>query len=261
MTDEVILQRHDGGICELVINRPDSRNALDWDAWRCFDAILTELRNDGDVRVLVIRGGEDIFSAGGDLKAPGALGSGVFAPAARLEFAQRVISDLYRFPQPTIAAVEGGAVGVGWSLVLACDLVVAAKNAYFFAPFVRRGYAPDGGLAWFLTRAVGRHRALELLLLADHLTALDAYGFGLVTRLSQEGQARQEALSLAARLTTVSADAARLGRGSVRLALDLSLDDYLDDEVIRVALALGGPDAREGRAAFVQGRSPTFPGG
>lgn len=111
MTDEVILQRHDGGICELVLNRPDVRNALDWDAWRCFETILAELRHDGDVWVLVIRGGEDFFSAGGDLKVSGTFGSGVFAPAARLEFAQRVISDLYRFPFRLSRLLKVGRLG------------------------------------------------------------------------------------------------------------------------------------------------------
>jgi 2-(1,2-epoxy-1,2-dihydrophenyl)acetyl-CoA isomerase len=258
MLNEVILHRHSDAVCELTIDRPSARNALGWDAWRQLDAAIALLRNDEDLKVLLISGGDSVFSAGGDLKSSGVAGSGILAPAARLELAHRVITDIFRFPRPTIAVVEGGALGVAWSLVLACDLVVASTGAFFSAPHVLRGYAPDGGLAWFLTRAVGRQRALDILLFAETLSGEAAHDLGLVTHFVDTGTAHEAAVSLAARLIAMSPDALRLARGSVRQAMEVPLGAFLEDEVVRVALALDGPDAREGRKAFAERRVPHF---
>jgi 2-(1,2-epoxy-1,2-dihydrophenyl)acetyl-CoA isomerase len=158
-----------------------------------------------------------------------------------------------------IAAVEGGAVGVAWSLALACDLTVAGADAYFLAPFTQRGLVPDGGSAWFLTRAIGPQRAAELLMLPDRLPAARAEALGLVNRVVPTGAALTEALELARRLVEGAPDALSLTKRLLAMAERTpSYRDFLDQEWATAALALHGPDVVEGRTAFIEGRAPNF---
>lgn len=258
MSEPVVrLERPTRGVVVVTLDRPDQRNALGWQAWADLNSALTQVRDDDTVRVMVLTGEGGCFSAGGDVKSSPARGEGVAAPAARLSEAHRAATALSRLPVPTIAAVEGFAIGVGWSLVLACDLVVAAHDAFFAAPFLQRGLVPDGGMALLLTRAVGRQRALELLMLGERLPAQDAAAVGLVNRLSAPGEALDTALGLAGRLRSGAPDALMLTKRMVRAA-DPELDRFLDAEWVTVALALHGAEAAEGRSAFAEKRSPDF---
>lgn len=258
MTEPVVrLERPTEGVVVVTLDRPDQRNALGWQAWADLNEALTRVRDDDTARVLVLTGEGGCFSAGGDVKSSPERGQGVAAPAARLSEAHRAVTTLSRLPIPTIAAVEGFAVGVGWSLVLACDLVVAAEDAFFAAPFVQRGLIPDGGMALLLTRAVGRQHALALLMLGERVPAPEAASMRLVNRLTAPGEALDTALDLADRLRSGAPDALMLTKRMVRAA-DPDLDRFLDAEWLAVALALQGEEAAEGRSAFAEKRSPDF---
>src|ERR1700745_2998139 len=151
MNDPLISREDRGGIAVVLLNRPRQRNALRYESWTELSVVLNDVVADG-ARGVVLAGADGFFCAGGDLKTGPAHGSGPLGPAGRVEHAQRVMEQIKAVPVPTIAAVEGAAVGLGWSLALSCDLVVCASDAFFAAPFVARGVVPDGGPAWRLTQ-------------------------------------------------------------------------------------------------------------
>ncbi|MGH9022829.1 MAG: enoyl-CoA hydratase/isomerase family protein, partial [Acidimicrobiia bacterium] len=165
---------------------------------------------------------------------------------------------LHGCSKPTVAAVEGFAVGAGWSLVLACDLVVAAEGSFFAAPFLSRGLLPDAGAGWFLPRALGPHRAAEFLFLGDRLTAERAAELGLVNRLVEPGRALEEALDLATRLADGPPNALGLAKGLLRSGQSPSLQAFLEAELLAVALNSHGSEVAEGRSAFLERREPRF---
>ena len=209
-SEALVLRERHGDVMLVTLNRPAQRNALRYESWSALAGVLSEAVNDSNVRGVVIAGAGGFFCAGGDLKSGPAHGSGPLAPAARVEHAQRVMEQFRAMPVPTVAAVEGAAVGLGWSLALSCDLVVAASDAFFSAPFVARAVVPDGGLAWRLTQQLGRHRASALLLRGTRLPAFEAQHVGLVTDVVEPGSAVTRAEQLAA-------DIARSDAGAVEM--------------------------------------------
>lgn len=255
---ELLVDRPEPGVAVLTLNRPAVRNAIGWRTWELLDAAIGELVEDDTCRAVVLTGAGGAFSAGGDVKTSPSRGVGLGAPAARLRTGQRVLENLLKLPKPVLAAVEGPAMGIGWSLALACDVVVAARSATFGAPFVLRGLVPDGGAAWFLTRAVGRQRAATLLLTGERLAAAEAAELGVVSLLTETGDALTVATELAGRLARGPAEALRLTKDMMRAALDLPLERFLEMEWLAATLDLTGPDAAEGRAAFVEKRDPDF---
>ena len=250
------------GVLTITFDGPARRNAI---SGRTGDELLAAVRRahaDVEIRAVVLCGVGGFFSAGGDLKAPPPgpeAGKGVGARGHRLSIFQESLDVLHRTGKPVLAAVEGGAIGVGWSFVLACDLVVAAEDAYFCAPFTERGLVPDGGAAWFLVRALGRRRAAELMLLADRIAAPQAQELGLVNRVVPPGKALTETLALAERLATGAPDALAFTKRLLTAAEHTpNLRDFLDHEWATAALTLLGPDVVEGRAAFAEKRPPDF---
>lgn len=199
-----------GAIRLLLLNRPTQRNALRYESWSELSELLTAVTADERVRGVVIAGTDGFFCAGGDLKTGPAHGSGPLGPAGRVEHAQRVMEQLKAVSVPTVAAVEGAAVGLGWSLALSCDLVVAASDAFFSAPFVARAVIPDGGLAWRLTQQLGRHRAASLLLRGHRLAAPDAQQAGLVTDITELGSTVDHAVAIAEELADADRAAVEL---------------------------------------------------
>ncbi|MCF7550796.1 enoyl-CoA hydratase/isomerase family protein [Pseudonocardia sp. WMMC193] len=254
----VLVERPQPGVTLIRLNRPDQRNAVGWQTWEELGPALAALAADDTCRAVVLTGSGGSFCAGGDIKSSPSRGRGLGAPAARLLVGQRVLGDLLRLPQPVVAAVEGPAMGIGWSLALACDVVVAARDAVFGAPFVLRGLVPDGGAAWFLTRALGRQRASALLLRGGRMAASEAQEAGLVGLLTETGAALDEALALAAEMARGPAEALRLTKGMIRGANDLPLERFLELEWLSATLDITGPDAAEGRASFVEKRDPDF---
>jgi 2-(1,2-epoxy-1,2-dihydrophenyl)acetyl-CoA isomerase len=248
----------DDGVAVVTLDRPQVRNALDREAWESLGRLLVELDRD-DVRAVVLTGGNRWFSAGGDVSSMGSYqGDGVTAPAARVRLAQRVVRALVDCRAPVIASVEGFAIGAAWGLVLSCDLVVASREAFFAAPFAQRALVADAGLAWSLSRHVGHQRAAELLLLGQRLPAVAAHEQGLVSVLVEPGEAEQHSLALARRIAEGPADAIRLIKSLLCRAPALSLDAFLDEEYVHVALNGHSPDVAEGRQAFLDKRPPRF---
>jgi 2-(1,2-epoxy-1,2-dihydrophenyl)acetyl-CoA isomerase len=248
---------HPDGVAIVRLDRPDVRNAFDAAAWEGLADALVALDR-AEARAIVLTGGPEVFSSGGDVRSMGAEGDRVDAPAWRIRLAHRAVRAVARLRAPVVASVEGYAVGAAWGVVLVCDLVVASRSAFFAAPFAQRALVADAGLAWSLSRRVGHHRAAELLLLGERLPAVEAHAHGLVTRLVEPGTADEHALALAGQLASGAADAAMLTKALLTRAAALSLDAFLDDEAALVALNGYSRDVAEGRQAFLEKRPPRF---
>lgn len=255
---EVRLERPRPSVAVVTISRPERRNALGWATWTELEEALAEVDADPEIGAVVLTGEGVGFSAGGDLRSLRPSGTGATAGAARLALAHRAVLALHGCGKPTVAAVEGFAVGAGWSLVLACDLVVAAEGAFFAAPFLRRGLLPDAGAGWFLPRAVGHHRSVELLFLGDRLPAERAAELGLVNHLVPPGDSLERALDLASRLADGPPNALALAKRLLRSGQAPSLESYLEAELLAVALNSHGSEVAEGRSAFLERRQPRF---
>ena len=245
-----LIRREDhDGVTLVLLNRPSQRNALRYESWTELSTVLDDTVAES-ARGVVLAGADGFFSAGGDLKTGPAHGSGAMAPAGRVEHAQRVMDQLKALPMPTIAAVEGAAVGLGWSLALSCDLVVCASDAFFAAPFVARAVVPDGGLAWRLTQQLGRQRAASLLLRGTRVSAAEAERLGLVTDVVEPGSAIDRALAIANELAQADAGAVEMTKRLINSAECAQLAAFHPLELAMATVAQQRSAAAEGRSAF-----------
>jgi 2-(1,2-epoxy-1,2-dihydrophenyl)acetyl-CoA isomerase len=241
-------------VATITLNRPGRRNALDFDSWEQLNDRLAQASASLRCEMIVITGAGGFFCSGGDLQVPPARGSKAFARAARVELAQGVIRRIAHMPQIAIAAVDGGAHGLGWSLALACDLVVADEAATFTAPFCAVGAVADGGLVARLVAVLGRNRAMRVALGLERLTATDAHTLGLVDALAPAGGSSARAADDAQALLKLSSNAVQLTKSLVRAVDRPAVESFLALELGVAALAQHHPDAAEGRAAFLERR-------
>ncbi|MCX2931805.1 enoyl-CoA hydratase/isomerase family protein [Mycobacterium sp. CVI_P3] len=258
--DVVTAELTDAGILVATLNRPSSRNSLILESWLALDAALDYVTAAGDVRCVVLTSVGAYFSSGGDLKTAPRVGNGAMAAIGRLEVAHGVITRLRSLPVPVFCAVEGGAVGLGWSLALACDLVVAARGARFSCPFVRRGVVPDGGASWFLSQRVGRIRAAALVLLGTELTAVEAHECGLISHLADDGASLAVAMELAGKLAESPSRAVELTKRLLHSAEDSDFVHFLALELATGVITQGRPEAAAARAAFAARSTATASG-
>jgi 2-(1,2-epoxy-1,2-dihydrophenyl)acetyl-CoA isomerase len=258
--DSLIVDRHED-VTTIRLNRPDRMNALDLTLIRELTGVLRALGSDDGVRAVMLTGAGKAFSAGGDFAAIEALRQAPPVDSRRMLLeGLDVIRALWRLERPTLALVNGAAVGGGLSLALACDLVVAADSATLSFPFVRLGIVPDLAALWVVPRLVGIRRAKDLLMTGRTFTAREAADVGLITRAvpadALEGEGRALAAELAAGATrAVGATKALLQRG-----LELDLESFLDLEAHAQSLLWHTADHREGVAAFRERRPPRFTG-
>jgi 2-(1,2-epoxy-1,2-dihydrophenyl)acetyl-CoA isomerase len=221
--------------------------------------------HDRSVRCVVIRGGEH-FMAGGDLKWFFGLIEGRSAAEKRVLFenfvheVHAIIISVRRMPKPVIASVSGAAAGFGLSLMLACDLAIAADNAYFTLAYSLIGASPDGGSTFALGRSLGSKKAMEIALLGERFDATTAERLGLVNRVVPAATLEGETMKLAARLA--AGPTAVYGRTKALLNSSLanSLESQLQHEAEAFAQSAAEPDFAEGLRAFIEKRKPLFKG-
>ena len=245
------------GVTTITLNRPDALNALNAPMRRELRAVLRDVGRDPATRAVILTGSGRAFCAGADLR----------GGAEEREF-RRVLVDEYHpiiaamreLPKPIVAAVNGAAAGAGLSLALAADLVVAAESARFVVAFHRIGLVPDSGLTRVLVRALGRHRAFELLLGERHLDAAEAATAGLVAATVPDDRLRSVAADLARRLASGPTTGIALTKRLVNLAEDATLAEGLTAEAALQDVAGRTEDHAEGVAAFGEKRDPTFTG-
>ncbi|MEU3607644.1 enoyl-CoA hydratase-related protein [Streptomyces sp. NPDC035033] len=248
------------GVMRLTLDGPHRRNALGRPLFGELADAVHRARTDDAVRAVLVTGSGGYFCSGADLSGSAGVTGGAAAGSGDLMgTAHTMLDALRRLPKPTIAAVEGGAVGIGWSLALACDLTVATESSYFLAPFTERGLLPDGGCAWFLVQAVGSRLAARLTMLPERLPARRAEALGLVTDITPDGEAQKHALDLAKRLADGPSHTLPLLKRMLSAA-ERSTDyrEFLDFEWFAATYNLTTPDPREGLTAFRERRKPDF---
>lgn len=259
MTDQsgVLLHEQDGGVSILTLNRPDALNALNAKLRHELLAGINAARRDDATRAVMITGAGRGFCAGADLR--GGTAEREFRRVLAAEY-NPLIQAIRELPKPVVAAVNGVAAGAGVSLALAADLVIAADDARFVPAFNRIGLVPDSGLARVLVRALGRHRAMEILLGERQLSAGDAHDLGLVAAVVPAAKLDEAARELAHRLASGPTRGIGLTKRLVNAAEDSGLTDALAAEAAMQELAGRTADHAEGVAAFGEKREPRFDG-
>lgn len=256
----VRLERGDPGVVTVVLDNPDKRNALDAEHAGALRRVAADLRGDRSVRCVVVTGAGPAFCSGADLgalraqPAPGTLGR-----RELLGEYYRAFLDVADLPMPTIAAVNGPAIGAGLNLALACDLRIAAESARFGATFTRLGIHPGGGVLHALTRLVGPGYAAELVFTAEPVDAGRALEMGLVNRVVPDAELAAAATALAATIAATAPAATRAAKRTLRIALDADRRAVLEIEALAQAATQESDDAAEGWAAMRERRMPRFP--
>ncbi len=240
----------------LRLNRPESRNALSPDLFTDLVDYLELLDRDGFTRTIVIWGGDSVFSAGADISDMAGRSVVEMHLRPRLEEWQR----FRRVKLPVIVAVNGSALGGGNELALACDLVVAGESASFGQPEIGLGLIPGGGGTQRLVRAIGKARAMDIILTGKRLGAYEARQAGLVSRVVPDELCLAEALRMAATVASLPQLAVRMAKEAVLSAFEMPLGTGLDYERRLFELLFSTEDAQEGLNAFVEKRSPNFRG-
>lgn len=262
MTFDTVLFSIEQGMALLSLNRPEQLNSFNTQMHGEVREALQQIRQRSDVRVLLLTAEGRGFCAGQDLSdrqvAPGAampdLGESIE------KFYNPLVRALRDLPMPVICAVNGVAAGAGANLPLACDLVIAARSATFIQAFCKLGLVPDSGGTWTLPRLVGMARAKQLALLGDRLSAEQAEHWGLIYQCVNDEALRETALQLARHLATQPTRGLALIKRALNASFDNSFDEQLTLERDLQRLAGRTEDYREGAAAFMEKRTPTFKG-
>ncbi|MGV3727252.1 oxepin-CoA hydrolase, alternative type [Hydrogenophaga sp.] len=243
----------------LTISNPENRNALGPDMYAAGVEALNVAESSPDVRSVVITGEGAHFCAGGNLQR--LLASRQQPPevqAQSIEGLHNWIETIRAFPKPVVAAVEGACAGAGFSLALACDLVVAAQNSVFVMSYSSVGLSPDGGATWSLMRALPRATALHLLLLGERVGAQRLQELGLVCQVSASGEALPDALALCDRLNARAPNALASIKELANDAHQVSLHAQLASERDHFVRNLHHGNAGEGIAAFIEKRTASY---
>ena len=261
MTHQYILFSLESGIARITLNRPDRLNSFNVDMHMELRDAITRTR-DGGARVLLLTGAGRGFCAGQDLA-----DRNVSADAAPVDlgftietYYRPLILSLRALEMPVICAVNGVAAGAGASIALACDLVLAARSASFIQAFCKLGLVPDAGGTWALPRLVGNARAMGLAMLGDKLSAEQAESWGLIWKCLDDDKLMAEAEKLAVHFSTAPTKGLVRTKQAIYASGGNTLEQQLDLERDSQRELGFGPDYREGVAAFMAKRSPSFTG-
>ncbi len=258
MSDVLTMEKLEGRVVLLTVNRPDKMNALNGQVRCALTGALEELRDDEEVRAVVITGaGEKAFIAGADI--------GEFRdadPVPQYRSMQRgdIYSALEAFPKPVIAMINGYCLGGGCELAMACDIRIASDAARLGQPEINLGIIPGGGGTQRLPRLVGEGHAMRLVMTGDHVGAEEAREIGLVEKVHPAGELREKTLELARKIASRSPVALQAAKESIQAARRTPLDEGLKFERGWFALLFSTADKEEGVEAFLEKREPEFRG-
>jgi enoyl-CoA hydratase len=259
MAFENIVLQVDGPIATLSINRPEKRNAVNNATVEEIDRALAQVEGDASIRVLILTGaGDKAFAAGADINelARRDLVLGRYESGRR----QEVYTRIERLEIPSVAAVNGFALGTGLELAMACTLRVAAAGSKLGQPEIKLGIIPGAGGTQRLRRLVGQGRAMEMILTGEPITAEHALEIGLVNRVVPPERLQEEARALAEKLAALPRRALNYAKDAVLRSFDSTIFEGLAHESHLHALACASEDKQEGVAAFLQKRAPKFTG-
>jgi 2-(1,2-epoxy-1,2-dihydrophenyl)acetyl-CoA isomerase len=264
MAETVTLRRgaSNGAELRIELNRPDTMNAWDVQLGLDLRAAVEEAAADDSVRSVTITGAGRGFSSGADLKAgfePTPEGHPDVGTALRDRY-HPIITTIRQMPKPVLAAVNGPAVGIGCSLALACDLIVARESAYFLLAFVNIGLVPDGGSSLFVPARVGHTRAAEMAMLGERIPAPKALEWGLINRVAADDVFDAEVDALAEQLATGPTRSYAGSKRQLNAWIYAGMEDQLELEAEIQQQMAGSGDFMEGVQAFLGKRPPQFKG-
>ncbi|MEE2776986.1 MAG: enoyl-CoA hydratase-related protein [Acidobacteriota bacterium] len=263
--ETLILDRRPSGVATLTLNRPHKKNAINSVMWTELLEVFSTFGKGDNERVLVMTGAEGDFCSGADL-AEGRDRAAEDPPPPRrhqldrMHDVSKVILALHQISVPVIAKVDGVAVGGGCNLALGCDLIVASQRARFSEIFARRGLSLDCGGSWLLPRLVGMHKAKELALLAEVISADEAERIGIVNRVVPLEELDAFVDEWATRLAEGAPLALKMSKRMLTDAFSYSLNEALDAEAMAQTVNFGADDASEAINAFLEKRQPIFQG-
>lgn len=252
----IVTEQYAPGIALIQLNRPRELNALNLQLMQELRDTLARLDSNDTVRVIIITGNEQAFAAGADIK----------QMADKSAIDMLLIDQFSTWDQirktkkPVIAAVSGFALGGGCELAMTCDMIIASETARFGQPEIKIGVMPGAGGTQRLTRALGKAKAMELVLTGRFLSAEDALRYGLVNKVVPPEMYLYEAVELAKEIATMSPIATRLAKEAVNHAFQSHLDEGLHFERKNFYLAFASEDQKEGMKAFVEKRKPSYRG-
>jgi enoyl-CoA hydratase/carnithine racemase len=256
---QVLVTRREGAVLVLSNNNVAARNALSFEFYTAVTDALRDAASDASVGAIVITGEGGHFCSGGDLRQLAKRRElSVQERRVRLEGLHDLIRAVRDCPKPVIAAVEGAAAGAGLSLAMACDMLVAAKDAKFTVAYVKVGLTPDGGATAFLAEFVSRQVLTELCLTGAPISGERMHALGAVNRLVESGHALSMAVELAAEISAGPQNSMSRIKHLCRHAMRNSLDEQLELEAQSMVEAMGGDESKEGMDAFLNKRSPNY---
>ena len=256
--DDLIVTLNDG-VLVMTLNRPDSLNSLTAAMLDTVGDTMERAATDPAVRVVRLGGAGRGFSSGAGISAedhanPGANGT----PADTLAAANRAVRSIVALPKPVVSVVHGPAAGVGVSLAIAADVILASEKAYFLLAFTKIGLMPDGGASALVAASIGRTRAMRMALLAERLSAADALAAGLVSAVHPADDLEAEVNAVIETLKSGPAIALRRTKDAINAATLTELDGALERETAGQLSLLSSNDFHEGTTAFQQRRPATF---
>lgn len=257
--EQPLLMHREGAVLILTNNNPLARNALSPAFYTALQQALRDAADDPSTGAIVLTGEGGHFCSGGDLRQ---LAKRRELPIeerrAKMESLHAMIRAVRDCPKPIVAAVEGAAAGGGLSLALACDMLVAAKNAVFLVAQVKVGLTPDGGVTAFLAEFVSRHVLTELCLTGERISGERLHQLGCVNRLTESGQALQAGVELAGQIASGPMQAMARIKDLCRQAPRNTLDQQLELEAQFMVRAQESEESREGISAFLEKRVPDY---
>ncbi|MBM3131756.1 MAG: hypothetical protein FJZ95_01825 [Chloroflexi bacterium] len=258
---ETLMVALEGDVEVITLNRPDAMNTINYLMAQELREALRSARKDGRVRAVLLRASGRAFCAGFELGSSQAEpGEIPFQARQGLAEINEICTAIISMEKPVIAAVNGIAVGGGFSLVLCCDLAVASESARFSVIYARRGLMSDLGINYLLPKYVGLRKAKEMIFTADFVDAKEAERLGLVNKTVPAIDLDREAMALAKRMAAGPTRALGLSKIAVHRAMDMDLSASLDWETMGQALCIQTEDVREGWTAFFEKREPKFKG-
>ncbi len=250
---DIVIEHSAQGVLTIALNRPEKKNAITSAMYQTMADALADAQGDAAVRAILIRGGQDAFSAGNDLedfmKSPP-----TSEDAPVLQFLKRISEA----EKPIVASVAGVAVGIGTTLLLHCDLVYASDSAMFSLPFSQLGLCPEAASSLLLPRLAGYPLAAEKLLLGEAFDAREAHRMGIVNRLLPAGEVDAFAYAQAVKLAALPASSLRVTKMLMKRASGQEIAERMKEEVVHFGKMLLAPEAREAMMAFFQKRKPDF---
>ncbi|MEZ5851718.1 MAG: crotonase/enoyl-CoA hydratase family protein [Hyphomicrobiaceae bacterium] len=265
MADAVLYEEKGDGIVVVTLNDPKTRNSLTDPVIDGIVAACARINADTSVRCMILTGAGEGFSSGGNVKEMRE-GKGLFGGApvdmrrAYQHGIHKIPKALYDLEVPSIAAVNGAAIGAGCDTTLMCDIRIAARNAQFAESFLRVGLVSGDGGAWFLPRVVGLSRAYEMTLTGDVIDAEKAEKWGLVSKVVDNDKLMDEAMALARRIAAFPPHSIRLNKRLLRESQGVSLPIALEMASSMQAMAQSTADQKEAVAALLEKRKPTYTG-